>query len=134
MRKKLIACLVAASFAGCATTGSTTRTLIYPVIDMAMNPKERDYHADINQCNAYTSRVSPGQSAATSALAGGAIGSVLGVIIGAALGVNFGQTAAIGAGTMGGAAAVEGGMSAARSKHTIVAKCMTGRGYTVLQP
>jgi hypothetical protein len=132
--KKILICVLAASISGCAATGSTTRTMIYPVIDTAMSPKDRNYYQDINDCNQYVQGISTAGSGATSALAGGAFGAALGAVIGAALGVNPATTAAIGAGSAGISAGAQGTVSAVNNKHAIVAKCMTGRGYNVLQP
>jgi outer membrane lipoprotein SlyB len=133
VKTKLIICLIAASLTGCAAMNQSPAT-IYPTIDMAMNPKERDYHADINQCNAYIRNTSIANSAMNSAVVGGAFGAVLGAVIGAAVGVNPGQMAAVGAGAMGVSAGAEGAVGAAKSRRAIVAKCMSGRGYTVLRP
>lgn len=131
-KSKLIPFLIAGSLTDCAATGSTTRTMIYPVIDASMNPQGRNYYQDIEQCNAYARQVSAAGSGATHAIAGGAVGAALGAAIGAALGINPGTTAALGVGAGGISAGAQRAVSATHSKHAIVAKCMSGRGYAVL--
>lgn len=135
MKTKLIICLAAVSLTGCAAMGNgTTRTMIYPVVDTPMNPDGRDYYDDVRECNNYIRNISAGESAVNNGVAGAMVGAAFGAIIGAALGVDPGRTAMWGAASGGTSGAARGAVSAQNSKHTIVARCMSGRGYTVLQP
>jgi hypothetical protein len=65
--------------------GQYKRTMIYPVIDIVMNPKGRNYYQDINECNHYARGASATDSGVISALIGGAFGTALDAVIGAAL-------------------------------------------------
>jgi hypothetical protein len=112
----------------------TTRTMVYPVVDTPMNPEGRDYYADVRECNNYIRNISAGESAINNGVAGAMVGAALGAMVGAALGVDPGRTAMWGAASGGTSGAARGAVSAQNSKHTIVARCMSGRGYTVLQP
>ena len=97
-----------------------------PVIDQrGVDPTQ--YAADLADCRHYAESVSPGGEAAATAVAGGVIGAALGAIVGDSQ--TAGQGAAIGA-LLGG---TEGGANGADKQQQIIARCLAGRGYKVLQ-
>jgi outer membrane lipoprotein SlyB len=117
---RITAAIAALSLAACATTGAEWR----PVIDtQGVDPVA--YESDLRQCQAFSAQT---MSAAQGAAAGAVAGALLGAVLAAAVGGSRNQAAAYGA-TVGGvsaAANAEGG------QRGIISRCLSGRGYRVL--
>lgn len=123
--KKLALTLVSAVLAtGCATqnTGASYR----PVIDTQGKDPVR-LQQDLSECQAYAHQVS---SAAERAAAGALAGALIGAVFAAAAGAKGyrNESAAVGALSGGLGAAAEG----ERDQRNIIRRCMSGRGYSVL--
>lgn len=101
-----------------------------PIVDM-QGIDEAQYEQDLAECQSYAEQVSPVQDAATHAVIGAAIGAAFGAIAGA-WGGDAGTGAAIGASYGGAGGALQGGAGGASSQKSIIRRCMTGRGYSVL--
>lgn len=97
-----------------------------PIVDMQGVDANR-YNADLAQCQQYATQVDPATHAA--------VGAAGGAILGAALGAIFGnrQTAGQGAAAYGLVGATGGAVHGAESQVDIIRRCMSGRGYRVLQ-
>ena len=113
--------LLTAVLAGCATSGANYQ----PIVDRP----GANYANDLRDCQAHATRV---MGAADSAVAGAVAGAIFGALLGAAAGGNSqfrGQMAGVGAvsGGANAAAAAEGG------QRGIITRCLSGRGYQVLQ-
>lgn len=107
---------LAALITGCAS--------YRPIVDTYGQDMSR-YEIDLSDCQAYAGKVSPGGNAA----AGAAIGALFGVAVSAIFGGQYmGEAAALGA-LQGGVGA---GAQGAGSQMDIVRRCMSGRGYRVL--
>ncbi len=89
-------------------------------VDMAQ------YHRDLDECRAYAEQVPVAERAATSAAGGAVVGGVLGAIVGDS------DTAKRGAGVGAVGGAVSGASSGYHEKQLIVKRCISGRGYRVL--
>jgi outer membrane lipoprotein SlyB len=96
-----------------------------PLVDMkGVDPVQ--YEADLADCQKYAAQVGgAGAGAAGGALIGGAIGYGLGRAVGA----NDPSAAGRGGAVLGGAS---GAGKGARNRQEVVSKCLTGRGYKVL--
>jgi outer membrane lipoprotein SlyB len=115
--------VVVTNLGGCANTGANYR----PLADL-QGRSEAQYQNDLHQCQDYASKVSgAGETAA--------IGAVAGALLGAAISSLFGGDrhsrndaslygALLGAGS--------GGASAEDEQRTIIRRCLSGRGYNVL--
>lgn len=123
--KKLIAVTVCLALTACATqpTGENYR----PVID-TKGVETTQLESDLRECQAYAAQVA---GAAEQAAAGAVAGALFGAVLAAAAGSRYSrnQHAAVGAvaGMSGGAIAGE------RDQRNVIRRCMSGRGYTVLQ-
>jgi hypothetical protein len=93
-----------------------------PIIDMK-GVDEEAMARDWDECEAYTDEIIIGKGVAKSSVYGGAVGAVSGAING-----DVGRGAANGA-LWGGA---KGGLNADRDKQKVFKRCMSGRGYRVL--
>lgn len=125
MKKYIILC--ALILTGCATPGQQSQPLTYHrvVVDPAVCSK-CDYDTDIYHCNNIIRNTT---NYTGNTLGGAASGAAVGAIFGAILGLDVGLLA--GAGAAGGAL---GGLG--REAMTVqqgVARCMAGRGYSVLR-
>ena len=122
--------IIAAAIAltGCASVpgGHYTPQTITPIIDRQGTDPVK-LAQDLEQCNAFARQsAGVGESAAAGAIVGALIGAAL---MAAAGGNGFrNEAAAVGAISGGLAAGAEAGMS----QRQIVSRCMTGRGYRVL--
>lgn len=113
----------------CATTptDSAHRVSYRPVIDtQEVDLNKMD--VDMRNCARFTGqRMSAGQGAATGAVVGGLLGGVLmTAITGNSDFVGRGMAAGAVGGALGGASEAHG------TQKQIMRRCMTGRGYTVL--
>jgi uncharacterized protein YcfJ len=86
------------------------------------------YETDLTQCQEYAKQsLSTGESAAIGAAGGAVLGAVLGAITG-------NRTSARTTGEVGAVVgAVGGGAKGEENQRNIINKCLTGRGYKVLQ-
>ncbi len=114
---KIISLMLVATLAGCAT--------YRPIVDTkGMNPQA--YESDLRECQAYAEQLNPAEHAAGGAVAGALFGAVLGAIVG-----NHDLAAQMaGVGAVSGAAS--GGGEGANAQKNIIRRCMSGRGYRVL--
>ena len=120
--KKLITSLAAVVvLAGCATSGANYQ----PIVDRP----GANYHNDLADCQQHATRV---MGAADSAVAGAIAGAIFGALLGAAIGGNSRINSQI-----AGAGALQGGAMAAANaeggQRGIITRCLSGRGYMVLQ-
>ena len=84
-----------------------------------------NYEADLRDCQEYAKGELQADQAAV-------IGAVLGALFGAAVGHNTGYAGQLAAaGALGGASG--GAAGAQRNQTSIIQRCMSGRGYTVLR-
>ena len=121
MKKTIALIMVASLVAGCATTGANYN----PIVDRP-GP---NYAQDLRECQAHATRV---MGAADSAVVGAVTGAIFGALLGVAAGggSHFNRhMAGIGAVTGGAGAAVE----AEGGQRGIITRCLSGRGYMVLQ-
>ena len=111
---------------GCASTPGPDVTY-RPVIDTE-GVDLNEMSSDMRSCNQFTKeRLSAGQGAARGAVAGGILG---GVIMTAVTGNSDHLGRGIAVGALGGAAS--GASDARQTQKGIMRRCMSGRGYTVL--
>jgi outer membrane lipoprotein SlyB len=102
-----------------------------PIVDM-QGVNSVQYEQDLRECQNYAKQVSP----ATSSIIGGAIGAGAGALLGLVVGSYFGRAgefAGMGAAVGGTSGGMSGAAEGARSQMDIIRRCMTGRGYRVLQ-
>jgi outer membrane lipoprotein SlyB len=123
MRKLIIVSLAISMLAGCANTGRGSGANYQPIVDRP----GFNYDNDLRDCQQHANKV----LSATDAAVGGAIaGAIFGALLGAAVGSsnrnNYAAVGALNAG-VGAAASAEGG------QRGIITRCLSGRGYMVLQ-
>lgn len=121
--KKLITvtAVAVATLVGCA--GADVR----PIVDMK-GVNESAYENDLQECQAYAKQESGmGSTAAKGAAAGAVVGGLLGLVTG---GNGSGIAQAAGAGAVIGTAG--GAYSGNQSQEAVVKRCLSGRGYKVL--
>jgi outer membrane lipoprotein SlyB len=110
---------LAALLLGCA--GATYR----PIVDTQGLDMNR-YEADLQSCQQFATQTADGaHSAAVGAIAGAALGSVIAGIAGGDRRAT-GSIAALEGGIMG-------GVSGETNQRNIIRRCLSGRGYRVLQ-
>ena len=122
MKRLLVLCsLVAVAAVGCA--GADVR----PIVDMK-GVNESAYEKDLQECQAYAKEQSGmGSSAAKGAGAGAVVGGLLGLVTGSN---KTGIAQAAGAGAVIGTAG--GAYSGNQAQEAVVKRCLSGRGYRVL--
>jgi len=121
--KKLITvtAIAVSTLVGCA--GADVR----PLVDMK-GVNESAYENDLQECQAYAKQESGmGSTAAKGAAAGAVVGGLLGLVTG---GNASGIAQAAGAGAVIGTAG--GAYSGNQSQEAVVKRCLSGRGYKVL--
>jgi len=116
--KALTLTLAVALVAGCAHTGQNYR----PIVDTT---SER-YEQDLRECQAFAAQR---MDAAQGAAAGALLGALLGAVLSRAAGGSGNRGAATGA--VAGGTAFAG--QAENSQRSIIKRCLTGRGYSVLE-
>ena len=103
-----------------------------PVVDTG-NADSAQYQQDLYECRQYAEQVNPTGEAAENALIGAGAGAVLGVVTGALVGgVGIGEGAAIGGALGGLGGAGHGALQGTEQQKRIIADCLQGRGYNVL--
>ncbi len=122
MNKLLTLCsLVVVVTVGCA--GANVR----PLVDMK-GVNEAAYEKDLSECQTYAQQQSGmGETAAKGGGAGAVVGGLLGLVTG---GNATGIAQAAGAGAVIGAAG--GAFSGNQAQEAVVKRCLSGRGYKVL--
>ena len=122
MNKLLALCsLVIVVTVGCA--GANVR----PLVDMK-GVNEASYEGDLKDCQNYAQQQSGmGSTAAKGAGAGAVVGGLLGLVTG---GNGSGIAQAAGAGAVIGGAG--GAFSGNQAQEAVVKRCLSGRGYKVL--
>lgn len=121
--KKLTVILAALVLAGCATAPGGAQ--YEPLIDRSTNTAG-NYQSDLQDCQAYATRVAgAGEGAAAGAVAGAIVMGALSAILG---GTGHGRWAAAGALT----GALSGAGSGEVNQRDVIRRCMAGRGYNVL--
>jgi hypothetical protein len=97
------------------------------------NVNNAQYQQDLAECRQYAEQVNPTGEAAENALIGAGAGAVLGVVTGALVGgVGVGEGAAIGGALGGLGGAGHGALQGTEQQKRIIADCLQGRGYNVL--
>lgn len=129
--KKAIVILVAFSLVGCATAppgtpGAGSGDTYTPFIDMQGLDTAR-YANDLAGCRSYAQQISPNKEAMAGMIGGMFIGALIG---GAIAGRRGAESAALAGGGAGVGAA---GGRAVLKQETVIANCMAGRGYRVLE-
>jgi len=122
MKKSLIqyaSLLVVVAIVGCA--GATYR----PIMDTQGVDLNR-LESDLQQCQQYAKLTN---DAASSAAIGATAGAVLGSVLAGVAGGDRSMTAKVGAIE----GAIAGGASGETNQRNIIRRCMSGRGYRVLQ-
>lgn len=109
--------------AACTTTSQPP----VPLIDTAGKDLAA-YHVDLGECQQYAHTQA---TASEGAAAGIAAGAIFGTIV-MALMTDSSDYLSQGAATGAFAGGVRGAADASQNRRDIVARCMTGRGYTVL--
>jgi len=84
------------------------------------------YNSDLYECRQYAGQISVGEDALSGAIAG----AIVGALIGAAIDNSDTAKRTGGYGAIVGGA--EAGGEAVQTQETVVKKCLTGRGYKVL--
>jgi len=116
-----VSCITFVSLLGCA--GADVR----PLVDMK-GVNQSAYESDLKDCQAYAKDQSGmGESAAKGAGAGAVVGGLLGLVTG---GNKTGIVQAAGAGAVIGGAG--GAFSGNQAQEAVVKRCLSGRGYKVL--
>lgn len=112
--------LAMAAFLTLSACASTYR----PVVDNKTSPQ--NYEQDLAECRAYAG---DDARAGVGAIIGGVIGAGFSVLMFAGAGLKADHVhrgvAALGA--------ITGGLSAMKEQRNIIARCMNGRGYSVLE-
>jgi outer membrane lipoprotein SlyB len=124
IKKVLTLCALSMVILGCsANSGAKSR----PIVDSKGVDMNR-YQADLSDCQSYAQQTSgAGASAVAGAVAGAAIGAAFAALAGD--GYSKSANARVGA-LSGGLSAASKGME---SQQSIINKCLTGRGYSVLK-
>lgn len=119
MKSTIAICAAVLALTGCAANQPRQ------IIDMR-GVDSTKYYKDHMECSAYASQVDVGGSAINNAVGNALVGAVIGGIVGGRDGALFGAK------VFGVTGAVDGVASATHDKQTIMTRCMTGRGYSVL--
>jgi len=98
-----------------------------PMID-SRNVDMNKFEADLRDCQQYATQVS---GAGTGAAAGAVAGALFGAVIAAAAGSRYDRGATSRVGAVSGAAG--GGVQGETNQRDVIRRCITGRGYNVLQ-
>jgi hypothetical protein len=129
MRRALAVTAAACTLGGCAapgTPGSGSGHGYTPIIDMAGVDRAR-YDADLTHCRSLAQQIDAGAAGAEGVIAGAVIAGALASAFGGGR-YAVGQNMQAG-GLVGGAQA---GAAAAKRQESVVANCLIGRGYRVL--
>ena len=119
--KLIVIFMVVVFLAACA--GASYR----PMID-SRNVDMNRFEIDLRECQQYAQQVT---GAGTQAATGALIGAAFGAVLAAAAGIRYdrGATARVGAVT----GAATGGAQGESNQRDVIRRCISGRGYSVLQ-
>ena len=118
--KKIITITIAALLTGCAASGAHYR----PMVDAKPG---QNYEQDLAECQAFAHT----QPSATDGAVGGAlVGALLGVAFATIGGGNGFRNEMAGVGALTGA--LQGATQAGGGQQDVIRRCLTGRGYSVL--
>lgn len=117
--KSLIITLITSLMVGCANTGANYR----PIVDTKGVDLNR-YEIDLRECQQYaTQTMGAGESAAA--------GALFGAILASAAGSTYDKNSTARVGAVTGAAGA--GAEGETNQRNIIRRCLSGRGYKVLQ-
>jgi len=121
----LLIALIPSLIAGCATNqmGASYR----PIID-SRGVDANKFESDLRDCQQYAAQTA---SAAEGAVAGAAAGALLGAALAAAAGSRYSRSQHARVGAVGGL--VGAAAEAETNQRNIIRRCLSGRGYSVLQ-
>lgn len=104
-----------------------------PIIDDTyINPQQ--YERDLAECQSFADKVSPGKTLIVTSIIGAGIGAAVGLAAGVALNVqDKGSLVAFGASIGGIKGAVDGGVYSGLTQKQIICRCLSARGYNVLE-
>lgn len=128
----VIVVAVSVALSGCAaappnTPGAGSGDTYTPFVDVhGVDPAR--YSSDLASCRSYAQQIDPNKAAMQGMLAG----IIVGALVGAAVG-GSGRHAEYGATYGGGAGLGAAGGRAVLKQETIIANCLAGRGYRVLE-
>lgn len=111
---------------GCASQRHSTYRQQGGIIIDTKGVDMAKYHQDLQECRGYAAEVPVAERAATSAAGGAAVGAVFGAIVGDS------DTAKRGAGVGAVGGGLKGAASGYREREVVVKRCLSGRGYRVL--
>lgn len=117
-----IAAIVIGLLAGCASVP------YQPVVDRASITDQAKYDIDLEECQQYARAHDPAR--------GALLGLIGGALLGAAIGTAIGDSSAwASAGAKSGAigGAMGGATGEAQTQQQVVQRCLSGRGYSVLE-
>ena len=115
MMKRILVSAAAVLAAGC--TAHPEPIVDTKGIDLAA------YQRDLAECQKYAAQINPAAGVAKGTVAGAAVGAAVG-----AIGGDVGEAAAVGAMSGGASSALK----ADEDKQNVVKRCLSGRGYKVL--
>jgi phage tail tape-measure protein len=115
LMKRVLVSVAAALVAGCSSHPE-------PIVD-TKGINLAAYQSDLVECQKYAAQINPAAGVAKGSVAGAAVGAAVG-----AIGGDVGQGAAVGA-VSGGASSA---LKADEDKQNVVKRCLSGRGYKVL--
>ena len=118
MKDRLAIIIVALFMTACTTTDEI-------IIDQK-DVNKSAYQQDLAECQAYATQVKTGDKAAKGAASGALVGGLMGAITGGSSGAVTGA----GLGAVGGGA--KGVNQGQQSEMQVVKRCLSGRGYRVL--
>lgn len=101
-----------------------------PVID-TKGVNMAKYNDDLIECQRFADNISVSDKSVQTGITAAAVGAALGAILGGIYG-DAGAGAAYGAASYGVTGAAYGAVDARNTKEGIVKRCMSGRGYKVL--
>jgi len=107
----------------CASAEDLTRN--NPIID-TRGINLAQYNTDSTQCEAYADEVAIARKAGAGAISGAVVGGVIGAVVGNSDAAKMGA----GIGAVGGGA--RGAGEGIRERGRVIKRCLTGRGYRVL--
>lgn len=123
MKTTSLALVTVALLYGCANSGANYK----PLVDL-QGRSAATFQNDLGQCQSYASQVTgAGERAAVGAVAGAVIGAVIAGLFGGDR-RSRNDTTMVGA-ISGGSA---GGVAAEDEQRNIIRRCLSGRGYNVL--
>jgi len=117
MRTLIATALMSLTLIGCAST-------YRPVVDPKVSPV--GYERDLKECRDFAGSDA---RAGAFAIVGGVIGAGIGILAVAGTGLKNDAFRNIGMGV----GAISAGLGAMRGQRDIIARCMAGRGYSVLE-